>query len=311
MKRTIIYIIGILISLTCYAQTISIKALVVDEKIPEEAARNLENKLQAALSQSGLADNGYVERFVLTAKVDITQKDIMPTTPTRISEKIDITLMVGDVVENKLYASTTLQVAGIGTNENKAFINAFQNIKGNNPRIKQLIDNSKGKIYEFYNDHCNEIIIKSERLASQQSYDEAIALVITVPNVCNECFEICQKKVGEIYQQKIDSEKQKLLELAKTAWATSQDSQGAMKAADYISKINPFASSYDEVIQLRDAISSKLQDDEKRDWDFKMKEYEDSQLFKRDIVDAVKAIGTAWGQNQPKTINKTIIKSWW
>jgi hypothetical protein len=44
---------------------------------------------------------------------------------------------------------------------------------------------------------------------------------------------------------------------------------------------------------------------------FVMKEYEDSQLFKRDIVDAVKAIGIAWGQNQPKTINKTIIKSWW
>ena len=98
MKKYILNIIGVLISTTCYAQTLSINAQVVDEKIPEEAARNLETKLQNALVLNGYADNGYTERFVLTAKVDITQKDVTPTTPARISEKMDITLMVGTAI---------------------------------------------------------------------------------------------------------------------------------------------------------------------------------------------------------------------
>ena len=57
---------------------VSINALVADENIPEEATRNLENKLRRALTINGIADNGYAERFVLTAKVDIISKDIAP-----------------------------------------------------------------------------------------------------------------------------------------------------------------------------------------------------------------------------------------
>ena len=148
MKRTTLFIIGVSAYFVCYAQTISINAQVVDEKLPEEIAQNLETKLQSALTINGCADNGYTERFVLTAKVDITQKDITPTTPTRISEKMDITLMVGDVVENKLYASVTLQAAGIGTNENKAFISAFRSIKGDNPKIQQMLNEAKEKIMD-------------------------------------------------------------------------------------------------------------------------------------------------------------------
>ena len=151
MKRTILlYVIGFVLASACYGQNISINAQVVDEKIPEEAARQLETKLQSALTANGYADNGYIERFVLTAKVDITQKDITPTTPSRISEKMDITLMVGDVVENKIYATVTLQSAGIGINENKAFISAFCSIMGDNPKIQQMLSEAKEKIMDYY-----------------------------------------------------------------------------------------------------------------------------------------------------------------
>lgn len=311
MKRTIIYIIGVLISITSYAQTISINALVIDEKIPEEAARNLETKLQSALIQNGYADNGYTERFVLTAKVDITQKDITPTTPTRISEKMDITLMVGDVVENKLFATLTLQAAGIGINENKAFINAFRNIKGDNPKIQKMLNEAKTKIVDYYTNQCPEIMRRADGLIGNRSYDEAIFLLSSVPDVCSDCFSKCQGRLGPIYKQKIDYEAVLLLEQAKNVWASNQNTYGANEVADIISQINPNASNYPKVISLRNTISSKLQADAKREWDFRMKQYEDDQKYKRSLVDAAKAIGVAWGQNQPKTVYRTVIHSWW
>ena len=71
---------------TSDASRVSINALIADENIPEEAVRNLENKLKRTLTINGITDNGYAERFVLTAKVDIISKDIVPTIPARISQ---------------------------------------------------------------------------------------------------------------------------------------------------------------------------------------------------------------------------------
>lgn len=312
MKRTtILFLIGALMSVVGNAQTISINAQVVDEKLPEEAARNLETKLQSALTTNGYVDNGYTERFVLTAKVEIAQKDVTPTTPARISEKMDIMLMVGDVVENKLYASVTLQAAGIGTNENKTFINAFRNIKGDNPKIQQMLNEAKEKIVEYYTNQCPAIIQKAQGLATTQAYDEAIFLLTSVPDVCRGCYTQCHQQAGEIYQQKIDAESTVLLEKAKAAWAVNQNAQGANEVADIISQINPKSNNYAEVVALRSTVEQKLQADAKRDWDFKMKQYEDNQQFKRSIVDAVKAIGVAWGQHQPQTVYRTVIRRWW
>lgn len=300
-----------LTGMACHAQTISINAQVVDERIPEEAARQLETKLQNALTQNGYADNGYTERFVLTAKLDVTQKDITPTTPARISEKMDITLMVGDVVENKLYASVTLQAAGIGTNENKAYIQAFRSIKGDNPKIRQMLNEAKEKILDYYTNHCAEIKQRANALVAQQKYDEAIFMLSSVPNINENCFSECLQQTGAVYQQKIDADAKVLLEQAKNIWAARPNNKGAAEVADIISQINPNAFVYTDIVNLRSAIEAKLHADAKQEWDFKMRQYEDTQQFKRSLVDAGKAIGVAWAKNQPKTIYKTIIRNWW
>lgn len=311
MKRIILFGIGVLLATMIRAQDISICAQVVDGKIPEEAARQLETKLQSALTANGYADNGYTERFVLTAKVDITQKDVTPTTPARISEKMDITLMVGDVIENKLYASCTLSSAGIGTNENKAFINAFRNIKGENPKIQQMLSEAKAKIVDYYTNHCAEIQQRVNALVAQQQYDEAIFMLCSVPNINSDCFAACQKQAGVVYQQKIDADAARLLEQARNVWTANPDVSGANEVADIIGNINPHATNYSEVTVLRSTIEGKLQTDAKREWNFKMRQYEDEQEYKRSIIDAAQAVGVAWAKNQPKTISRTIIRGWW
>ena len=121
----------------------------------------------------------------------------------------------------------------------------------------------------------------------------------------------CQQEAEIIYKQKIDSEAVTLLEKAKTVWAANQNEQGANEVADIISNINPKSANYAQVESLRNNVSAKLQADAKREWDFKMKEYNDNLAYKRSLVDAAKAIGVAWGRNQPKTIYRTTIHHWW
>lgn len=289
---------------------ISMCAVVPEGDISAQAARNLETKLTRAIAANGFADNGYADRFVLTAQVDITSKDVVPSTPPRVSQKMDVTFMVGDVVENKVYSTCTVSLAGIGTNETKAFISAFSKVNPKQQDLQEMLQEAKEKILAFYTSHCNEIVTNARSLAGMQKYDEAIFRLVSVPNVCSDCYKQCQEAAVSIYEQKVDAEGVALLSQAKAVWMKQSDASGAQEVASIISRIDPKSQNYSEVEAFRNEVGSKLEADAKREWDFKMRQYEDNQAFKRSIVDACKAIGVAFGNGQPKNVTKTIVSRW-
>lgn len=290
---------------------ISINAVVLDEGIPLEACHNLENKLTRALVANGYADNGFAERFVLTAKVDITSKDVVPTIPPRVSQKMDVTFMVGDIVENKIYSSCTISLVGMGTTETKAFIAAFSKVNPQQRDLQYMLTEAKAKIVEFYKSNCDKIVRDAQTLASMQKYDEAIFRLMSVPNVYAEGYKKCQDAAVAIYQQKIDNESSVLLAKAKSVWLNSPDASGARQVADIIGNINPKASNHASVEAFRQQVENKLQADAKREWAFQMKQYEDNQAFKRSVVAACRDIGVAFGKGQPRTVVHNIIRGWW
>ena len=305
-----------MMSIITFAQTsdegrISIQAMMPDDVIPMEASKNLTTRMQRMLVSNGYGDNGYVERFVLTAKVDITSKDIVPSTPARVSEKMEVTFFVGDVIENKLYASCTLSLQGIGTNENKAMISAFSKLNPNHKDFGEMLDKAKSKIIDFYTNHCAEEISKARTMATVGNYDEAISRMLAVPNVCSDCYDKCQNAATVFYLQKIDAYGLQQLNKARNAWMKSQDAEGAKEVAQYLNAVSPYSSCYQDVEKLRNEVASKLKTDELREWNFQQKQYEDSQANKRSIVKACRDVGMAWANNQPKSIVKNIIRGWW
>ncbi len=291
---------------------ISINAFVpTNENIPAEAARNLENKLKRMITANGMADNGLSERFVLTAKIDITSKDIVPTTPSRVSQKMDVTLYIGDIIENKVYGDMKLSIAGIGTNETKSFITAFQRIQTNTPAVQEFINGAKQRIAEYYEQNCDAILTESNRLTQNQQYDEALYKLVLVPNICNECFERCQTLATSVFQQKINHEGKVLMQQARSAWVTKKDYASAEKAMALLAQINPNADCISQANTLATEINGKLRADEQREYEFKMQQYADELEIKKARMAAIENIASAFAKNLPKTINKTnIIRSW-
>lgn len=318
MKTIIFTIIGVLCScLFTFGQKqsdeerVSINVVTPDTKdIPQEAADYLTSKMNLLVTANGMADYGYNERFVLTAKINTLSKDITPTTPVRISQKLEVVFMVGDVVDNKLFKTTSLTVSGIGTNETKAFISAFQRINTNNKQLTSLLSDAKQEIVNYYSNNCDAIITQANTLASIQEYDKAIYTLITVPYVCSGCYQRCQQAIAPIYQKKINEEGATLLAKAKTEWIESPNVEGASRAFALTSAISHRAACYGEVATFHETVGKKLRDDEKRKWEFQMKQYEDKQKFKQSIVDACKAIGVAFGQGQPQNVTRNIINKW-
>jgi len=181
MKRILLFVVVLLGSIVAGAQENNIYILPFQpsiDGIPEEARSYLESKMENIIVNYGIASGGLSQHFVITSKVKVIERDIAPTTPIRISQKFEITMQIGDAVKNQVFSSCTMNVAGIGTTETKACIQAFQNINVNNPQFKELISVAKDRIIAYYNSNCDLLIQEAEQQIYRQQYDEAIAALI-------------------------------------------------------------------------------------------------------------------------------------
>ena len=244
-------------------------------EIPSGAARLLSTKLDQLTTQSGLGGAEVNPRFVITPQINIGTKDIIAGPPQMIAQNIELTLIIGDAISNIKYASTSINLKGVGTNETKAFIQAFKTINPRNKDLADLIENGKNKIIEYYNTQCDFILKDAQTLVNQSKYDEAIYKLSLVPDVCQECYYKCLDTLSSIYQQKIDNDCQQKMTQAKAAWAGKLNGEGAGEAADIIATINPQANCQNEIKALTTQINNKLSADAKARWDFKMKQYDD------------------------------------
>lgn len=243
-------------------------------EIPQEAAKQLENKMHQLITANGIADTDPNGRFVITAKSYIVTKDIVGGAPQRISQKIDFTFMIGDIIENKVFESYTFSAIGIGINENKSYINAITKMKTNNPQFTAFVEKAKEKILQYYVARCEQIILEAKQQAANHDYQQAIYQLMQVPNIC-DCAERCQNLMIEYYDAYTESSAAELLNEAKSKWASAPNADGAAMAADVIAKIPAGTKVQSELDALIAEINQKLREDEKRDWEFKMQQYND------------------------------------
>ena len=243
-------------------------------EIPQEAAKQLENKMHQLITANGIADSDPNGRFVITAKSYIVTKDIVGGAPQRISQKIDFTFMIGDIIENKVFESYTFSAIGIGINENKSYINAITKMKTNNPQFTSFVEKAKEKIIQYYATRCEQIILEAKQQAANHDYQQAIYQLMQVPNIC-DCAERCQNLMIEYYEAYTESTAAELLNEAKSKWASAPNADGAAMAADVIAQIPAGTKVQAELDALIAEINQKLREDEKRDWEFKMQQYND------------------------------------
>lgn len=250
--------------------------------LPAEAKNLLITKLNQITSNNGMGGSQANPRFIITANVNVGTKDIIAGPPQMIAQNIDITLFIGDAVTHTIFSNTTLSLKGVGTNENKAFIDAIKTINPKNKDVLSFLEEGKTKIINYYSTNCDFIIKDAQTLVKQEKYDEAIYQLSLVPDVCQECYFKCLDTLTSIYQKKIDVDCNVKLNEAKMTWAATQNIDAAIIVGDILSTINPIAMCQDEVNALISKIDAKLKADEKARWEFKMKKYQDEVEDKRE-----------------------------
>lgn len=282
MKKISFILIGLVFTSILQAQTLDDVGRMsiyvqrpINNNIPTEALDILEDRMHQVITTSGISDNAFNKRFALTTTVSVLKKDIIPGSPARVSQTLEITFYVKDVIDKKEYGSASISTVGVGLNENKAFIMAFNNVKPGNQRLQTMINSSKELIVSYYRTNIDKIIADANLLVQQEKFDHALYLIAQVPDVCTDCTEKCRKATIDIYQKKIDVFGLHHLQTARAAWASSPNADGAVKAAQSLAQIDILASCQPEVEALMQEMKEKVKMDEQKAWEFELQKYAD------------------------------------
>nr|WP_315193455.1 hypothetical protein [uncultured Flavobacterium sp.] len=286
-------------------------------KLPAEAKAQLEIKLKQIASNYGMAGSIANPRFIITANISVTTKDIVPGPPQQIAQNMDITLFIGDASENKIFSNIVISSSGVGTNENKAFIDAIKQINTKNKKIEIFLEEAKTKIIAYYTAQCDFINQKAIALKQQEKYSEAIYTLAQIPEVCKECYFKALNEIAVVYDLKINSDGKKLLDKAKITWGANPNQEGANESSDLIKQINPKAKCITEASKLLRSINSKIISDEKERLR-KEEEYEKRQQIidaentkteaelEKQRINAYREVAVEYARNQPTVIYRTI-----
>jgi hypothetical protein len=271
----------------------------------------LETKIIQLVTQAGLAATGYETNFVIYPKFAIYETNTVEGGMQNIVVlNAELSLFIKQVDNNILFASMSRQLKGSGNNKSAAITQSISKISINDTEVKTFLETGKSKIIAYYAGKCPDILQKSENLVKMKKYDEAIALLLTVPEEIAGCYNQVQVKAMEAFrahQTQICSEH---IQRAKSVMAGHQYDA----ALDELSEVDPSSSCFQEARQLASNIDSRLTAKEKEQWEFKMKQYNDQQAMAREKlsteaaieqnrIQAAREIAVAYYKNQPKRVN--------
>ena len=269
MKKVVFLFVFSLSAITLFAELndaerVAICPIVPEyEEIPAGARQQLQNKLGTIVSTYGVESSGGTDRFVITAKINVTEHNIIPSNPTRIQQKMDVIIQVGDLIEKKVFASNVVSVTGLGVTEEKSYISAFSRIQVRTSEMEHMVENARQQIIAYYSAKCPEIMQQAKSLAAQQKYTESLTQLALVPNICSECYQQTLDLAMNIYEQQIEKEGKEILQRARSAWSLKQDYGQAEKALNLLMTINPEAPCADEAYAFVNEINEKLRNDER------------------------------------------------
>ena len=276
------------------------------EHLTEQTKQQIVNKLKQMLTRNGVAGDMYYSQFVMVPHVSEIDKHILAGPPTKVALNLNVSLEIRELNEGVVLSAYSKDVNGVGNNEAKAYAQAVRQIGTGIDDAKRFIDNARSKIVSYYDRNSNNIMKKAQLLAATQQYDEALYHLMAVPECCNSYDQVARTAMA-IYQIRIDREGQQLLLKAQAIWAAGNNDKAAMQAAAVLVQIDPDAKCYPEASKLLAEIKKKSSAN--APWNFEMKKFDAAVDIEKHKIEAAKAVGVAYGNNQqPATTNLVFAK---
>jgi hypothetical protein len=311
MKKIYFITVVLLFSVVSKAQTskdvgkISLSVVVPEymEDLTESQLSKLDTKISQIVTASGLSDSGYNNNFVIYPKFAINETNVVEGGMQNITVvSIELSLFVKQVDSNILFSTISKAIKASGSSKELAITNAITKIATNDPGYKKFIEESKTKIFQYYETKCSDLIKKSDGFVKMHQYEQALGLLMSIPDAVS-CYSQVQVKAIEAYKgfQKNNCAKQ--LQLARNTIATND----YVEALNILSEIDPSSPCFKESQTVAKTAEAKVNAEQKKHWDFQMKQYSDEVSLEKQRVNAIKDIAVSYYKSQTSDINYTVI----
>ena len=274
------------------------------ENLDASQLSKLEIKVSQIVTKAGLAASGNDKNFVIYPNFAIYETNVVEGGMQNITViNTELTLIVKQVTNNVVFATTSFPLKGSGSSKNNAITNSISNIPVSDPNLKAFIETAKAKIIQYYQENCNDIEKKAEVLAKNQNYEAALGTLMSVPEEVSSCYNQVISRSMEIYKAYQNQKCAVQVQQAKVLLA-AQDYNGALTI---IGQIDPSTPCFNAAESLAKSAADRVDEDAKKQWNFKMKQYDNAVDLEKQRIDAIKDIAVSYYNSQPKTIKNTYI----
>lgn len=263
----------------------------------------LETKIIQLVSNSGLAANGYSSNFIIYPKLAIYDDKVVEGGMEDIYIlSCELTLIIKQVDNNIIYSTISVPLKGNGKDKQIAFNNTISKINTNSKDFINFIETGKKKILDYYNLKCQDILTKSESLVKMQDYEQAIGLLMSVPEEVS-CYNKIQEKTIDAYKAYQNQKCITQLQEAKTTLAKNQ----YQEALDMLGLIDPSTKCFTETQTLIKKAEVKVDVKARTQFALRMKIYNDTIALEKQRIQTAKEIAIEYYRNQPKPADNYLL----
>lgn len=290
---------------------ISVANITKGEVVPEAVGARLEAKLSQAMSKAGLTSAPYDSRFFVAGRFDDARNDITGGPSPKVIIITTLTIYIGDADEQKIFASESFELRGVGGNDTQAYTAALNKLSGSNRQLVDFLEKGKQKIVDYYDANYGQYIQKARQQMAARNFDEALYYATAIPSCCKGYAEASALAL-QIYSQSMNHHSSQLLAEAKKEWGADPTATGADKALALLAQIDPGASCAAEAKRLGETISQTVQ----KQWVFEnVTKYKDAlamenrrlaneTALEHARIQAAKEASIAWAKSRPKVVNR-------
>ncbi|MCD4731795.1 MAG: hypothetical protein K8R74_14410 [Bacteroidales bacterium] len=220
---------------------LSVRIVENIDRLDASQLSKLKSKITQIVTKSGLAASSYGQTFIIYPTFAVYDIEVVEGGLKNIYvATTELSLYIKQTSSGVVYASMSKELKGSGDTEKKAITNAISKISTSNKDFQLFIQEGKEKIIAYYESKCNDLIKEADMLKSMDKFDQAIGLLLSIPQEATGCYTKAQDMAVEIYLAKKERECGEHLRNAKL----EMEKQDFSEALYNISQMDPTTSCY-------------------------------------------------------------------
>jgi hypothetical protein len=269
------------------------------EGFTQNSLDKLKDKIIQSASLFGICGEGLHSDFVIYPVITFNDAGSSSGMKELNVLSLDLSIYVKNINDKKIFSTYTTRLTGTGQTSSTALSNCINEFKVNDQKINEFYANASKKIAEYYASNCNSIISKAEMLGKMEKYDEAFALLMSIPKEISPCYEQIIAKSISIYKSYVNKNCNEILIRAEAQIAEKHYSS----ALSLLSSIDPTSDCFDDSRKAIKQIETLITLEEKRKWEDLNKKYANEIELEKLRINSITEIAKAYYQSKPTTLN--------